>query len=339
MTRKNKTITRRLFVKQTAALSSAAFLYSCGQSGDTSILSSTVSNPSDHPDTPSPVRGDTLADEMPKRKLGETDMYVSCLSFGGGSQFKANDNGKWEPLLERAVELGVNYFDTHRGYGTENRFGEILPAYRDKIYLATKTDSSNDGDIRRDLEQSLKELKTDYLDVYLLHEQNEPDSKAWEILQTLKSEGVVKYIGFSNMDSSSGAKSFIEQHKPDIALLALSACGYGGHRDKALPSAISEKSGVLAMKTMRYCTGHATPKELLAHVLDLEGVSTALVGHAGGVKQLEENVSLVKDIASSTGILYDRAELERRLAPLANPYYMKWARADYRDDGDSYMWS
>ena len=331
-------ISRRSFVKKAAAFSSAAFLYSCSRSGDTDPLTSTITGPSGNPDGQSPLTGGTLADEMPRRKLGNTDLYVSCLSFGGGSQFKANGDGTWEPLLERAIELGVNYFDTHRGYGTEDRYGEILPACRDRIYLATKTDSRDNTGIRNDLDESLKQLRTDYLDVYLLHDCNGPDPSAWEVMQNLKSEGLVKYIGFSNMSDSNGARAIIEQHKPDIALMAMSACGYGGFKDNALPAAVSGNSGVLAMKTLRYCTGQATARELLAYVLDLEGVSTALVGHAGGAEQLEENVGIVKEIASTVGIRVDRAELERRLAPLADPYHMKWARADYRDDGDSYMW-
>ena len=53
---------------------------------------------------------------MPMRLLGKTGLKVSCLAFGGGSNFAKNKNGEWEPMLERAVELGINYFDTASEY-------------------------------------------------------------------------------------------------------------------------------------------------------------------------------------------------------------------------------
>ena len=82
---------------------------------------------------PAALSGEASEADMPTRPLGETGMDVSLLTFGGGSQFMRNPDEKWQPLLERAVELGVNYFDTASQYGgraeltSEERYGRILP--------------------------------------------------------------------------------------------------------------------------------------------------------------------------------------------------------------------
>jgi len=120
--------TRREFLKTAAATSSAAVL---GSMASPILAAEKGKNaPTTQP-----------ADTMPKRILGKTGMKVSVLSFGGGSQFKKNKDGDWQPLLQRAIDLGINYFDTHMDYGTEQRFGEILPKYRKNIYIVTKFDA------------------------------------------------------------------------------------------------------------------------------------------------------------------------------------------------------
>ena len=92
---------------------------------------------------------------MPTRRLGSTGLEVSLLAFGGGSQFLLNNDGDWEPMLERAVEMGVNYFDTSSSYqwgasmSSEERFGEVLAPLRDKVLLATKFDSREPSEAGR----------------------------------------------------------------------------------------------------------------------------------------------------------------------------------------------
>ena len=60
--------------------------------------------------------GNTASQIVPKRTLGKTDMKISVLSFGGGSQFLNNPDGTWEPMLEKAIEDGINLFDTSPDY-------------------------------------------------------------------------------------------------------------------------------------------------------------------------------------------------------------------------------
>lgn len=320
--------TRREFLKTAAATSSAAMLGS-------------VASPmlgADKKASPKP------ADEMPKRILGKTGMKVSVLSFGGGSQFLKNKDGAWEPLLQRAVDLGINYFDTHQNYKTEERFAEILPKHRKKVYIVTKFDPRDVDGMMKSFEGSLKRLKVDYVDALLLHNLTKRDDLkafekgAWKRMQKLKSEGTAKFIGFSSMSSATASRNFIEQLDPDIALIAMNATRYAGFAKLALKPAVKKNVGVIAMKTVRGIVGRKGVKaiDLLQYVLDKEGVASALVGHYG-MNILEENVKLVKEITKRKKMTAAaRKQLEVACEPYANPYVLEWARPDYRDDGVSY---
>lgn len=323
--------TRREFLQTSVAIPSAAVLGMAAATGLGADEGKTA------PDAPP-------ADALPKRPLGKTGMNVTALSFGGGSQFKKNKDGKWEPLLERAVELGVNYFDTHADYGTEERFGKILPKHRRKIYIATKFESRDPDKAMRSFERSLKLLKTDYVDVLLVHDLNSKDdidafaNGAWKRMQKLKSEKTARFIGFSSMRSASKSKEFIEKLSPDIALVAMNATRYAGFAKLTLKPARQRQVGVLAMKAMRGLVGRdgVKPEDLLAYVLDRKPVASAVVGHYG-MEVLESNVKIVKALAQRKQVsLRARRDLEARCAHLAGPHALCWARSDYLDDGESY---
>ena len=94
--------------------------------------------------------------KIPRRVLGNTGLETSILAFGGGSQFLQNNDGEWEKLLEAAVEGGINFFETAATYiasqfwetgdgksldSSEQRYGQVLSAYRDQIVLSTKLPS------------------------------------------------------------------------------------------------------------------------------------------------------------------------------------------------------
>ncbi len=288
---------------------------------------------------------------LPKRTLGRTGLEVSILSFGGGSQFMVNKNGQWEPLLERAVEMGINYFDTGPGYGkrsspcSEERYGQILSKYRDKVLISTKIDSRDPDQAMRDLEVSLKRFKTDYVDVLLLHHVGgrnpkrkveetaaDLDKGIYTTLRKLKEQGVARHIGLSVMFSGEVAKEMIEVLDPDVALMTLTATKYGEVAEVALPAARERNTGVIAMKVMRWVVNKgATAKELLHYDLALDGVASAMVGHAS-MEILEENYRNALAYGAPGEPVVDKAELEARLSPLATPDVLQWARPDYDDE-------
>jgi len=280
---------------------------------------------------------------LPMRELGKTGLQVSVLGFGGGSQFLKNEDGVWEPLLQQAVDAGVNFFDTSAGYqwgasmSSEERFGRILTPYRKKIILSTKCDNRDPNRALKDFERSLKRMQTDYVDVLMIHSiEDSEDLDALEkglypALVKLKEQKAVRFIGFSCMNSAAKSRLLIERLDFDIALLAMNPTGYGDFAKVALPSATEKQMGVVAMKVMRGLVGtKATAQELLAYAWNLPGVATALVGHYGP-NVLGENIRLAKQLSSKGTTALNHMALERRLAREAGPHTLCWARADYYD--------
>ena len=116
------------------------------------------------------------AGELPKRRLGRTNRMVSCIGFGAGSRYcnwVAEDEGRLQQHIDYAIKLGVTYFDSARSYGNglaEERYGKYLtPKYRKQIFLNSKTQQRTYDGVMREIEISLKTLKTDYLDLYCMH--------------------------------------------------------------------------------------------------------------------------------------------------------------------------
>jgi aryl-alcohol dehydrogenase-like predicted oxidoreductase len=151
--------TRRKFLKAAAITTTAAMIPSVSgaiafRKGDASALKS---------------------EELPKRRLGRTNRMVSCIGFGGGSRYCnwVADEATLQKQIDHAIKLGITYFDSARSYGNglaEERYGKFLtPKYRDQIFLNSKTTERTYDGVMREIEISLKTLKTEYLDLYCMH--------------------------------------------------------------------------------------------------------------------------------------------------------------------------
>ena len=220
----------------------------------------------------------------------------------------------------------------------EERFGKTLPAYRDKIYISTKFESRTRDDAMVEIEQSLARMKTDYIDFLLLHsvEKSEDmdlfEKEIYPMLQKLKEEGVARFIGFSSMNSAEKSRDLINRFDIDACILAMNPTKYGNFAQVALPAAREKNVGVFAMKVMRNIVGkEASAEELISYVLGQQGVASACIGHFG-MGTLEENASIIKNIkVDKKAQLYDGRDIESRLAHLAGPHALCWARHDYFD--------
>jgi aryl-alcohol dehydrogenase-like predicted oxidoreductase len=323
----NHRLPRRHFIQQSAALVSAVAFANFGAA---------------------PLAAAPAADQLPRRRLGRTGMEVSALIFGAGKFFQELPDGQWEPLVQRALDLGVNYFDEASGYHfnklnahSETRLGQILPAHRKSVYVCTKLDQRDPELAKRELEGCLQRLRMDYVDVLMVHSltQKETDLGALEKgiyaqLRKWKEQGVARQIGFSTMmtDGPMTGK-LIEVLNPDVTLMAISAAKYGSIAENALPAAKARNTGFIAMKMLRDVVGKgpASARELLHYAWSQPGVAALCVGHSS-LQQLEENAKTVRELARGITAL-DRAALERRLAHLANPEVLSWARPDYFDRG------
>lgn len=141
-----------------------------------------------------------------KRKLGNTELLVSvvalgCWPMGGDYWGRANDDESIR-TIHRALELGVNFFDTAPAYGdghSEAIVGLGLAGRRNEAIISTKTQATPEQ-IRPSLEASLERLRTDYVDVLFVHwpRRSEPLARTMETLEILRAEGLIRAIGVSN---------------------------------------------------------------------------------------------------------------------------------------------
>ena len=280
---------------------------------------------------------------MPVRTLGKTGLKVSLLAFGGGSQFLLAKDGDWEPLLERAIASGINFFDTSTGYQwkssrtSEERFGEILPRHRKSVYVSTKFESRDPEKARAEFERSLRRMKMDYVDCLLIHSIEPSEDIAalgkgvYRTMQKLKEEKLARFIGFSSMNSSTKSKELMETLDVDVAILAMNATQYGDFAKAALPAAREKNVGVVAMKLMRGLVEEgAKPADLLYYAWTQPGVASTVIGHVR-MSQLEENLRHAESFSAEKAAAFDRRGLETRVAHLAGPHALCWARDGYRD--------
>ena len=136
--------------------------------------------------------------------LGKTGLKISRLGFGGIPIQKV-DAATTRKLIIAMVEKGINYIDTARGYTVSECFlGEALEGYRDKFILATKSMARDKAGMATDIETSLKNLRTDYIDIYQVHnpsveqlEQVLAPGGALEALLEAKEAGKIGHIGLT----------------------------------------------------------------------------------------------------------------------------------------------
>ncbi|MEX0981145.1 MAG: aldo/keto reductase [Bacteroidales bacterium] len=177
-------IDRRQFLKLSAALAAVMSLPACGQ----------------------PVLSDRWGKVLPRRRLGKTGLEPTIFTIGGGP-FDANFKNM-EGVIETAIQGGCRFFETARSYGkgeSEKQFGQFLtPKYRDDIILMSKTRSLDGESAKQDIDASLEALKTDYIDIYLIHAittkedlENRLIGGVYDAFVRAKEEGKIGHIGFS----------------------------------------------------------------------------------------------------------------------------------------------
>ncbi|MFC2123568.1 aldo/keto reductase [Bacteroidota bacterium] len=281
--------------------------------------------------------------KMPMRTLGKTGEKISILGYGCGSQFMLMEDGDWEPHLEHAYNEGINYFDTASTYGedapvpSEERLGKIIPSFRKNIFLLTKMHERDPETAKKEFERSLKRLKTDHVDALLIHTIGPRDTLmdiekgVYQVLRKFKEEKTARYIGFSSMDSAEVSKDLIENLEFDVTLLAMNATSYGNFVDITLPSAREKNLGIISMKIMRDIVNKgANPQELLEYNWSLPDVAVNVVAMTG-MEPLKQNIEIARNYGNGVLSSVDSIELENRMAHLATPDVLSWARPGYYD--------
>jgi aryl-alcohol dehydrogenase-like predicted oxidoreductase len=212
----------------------------------------------------------TPLNPIPRRTLGRTGEQLSIIGFGGIVVMNET-TGEASNIVAEAVDRGINYFDVAPSYGNaQERLGPALVPYRVKSFLACKTDGRMKDDSRADLEESLRLLKTDHVDLYQFHALTKMadldrvlgPGGAIETMEAAKKEGKIRFIGFS-VHSAETAVAAMDRYNFDTILFPVNwvlftQAGFGA---QILKKAQEKKVGILALKGMAKTVWAADQKQ------------------------------------------------------------------------------
>lgn len=255
----------------------------------------------------------STASTMPERRLGNTGISVPIFGLGGAGKTPLSRRGKEQEaiaLVEQALTLGIRYFDTAASYGpSEGYLGRVLPAYREEIFLASKTGARDRDGAWRDLEQSLKRLKTDRLDLWQLHhvsfheelDQIFSNAGASKALEEAKEQKLIQFSGITGHHEPDVIAAGLRRYPFDTALVSLNAADTHHPRPFApavLPVAQERNVGIIAMKVPAYGRLFKPGvlegmEQAMGYVLSLPGVHCCIVA-AETPEQLTANVEVAR---------------------------------------------
>lgn len=239
---------------------------------------------------------------MEYRILGKTGLRVSRIGFGGIPIQRIDAEGT-RALMQALVEKGVNYIDTARGYTvSEEYLGYGLEGIRDKFVLATKSMSRDKESMARDIAISLANLRTDYIDLYQLHNPKLEEldiifseNGAIQALRQAKAEGKIGHIGITAHSAAVFEKA-LEYDEIETVMFPYNIVESQG---KELIARCREKNvGFICMKPL---AGGAIEDGRLAlrYILANDNVTVAIPGMAE-VKELEQNLAAAEDTSPLT---------------------------------------
>ena len=263
--------------------------------------------------------------QVPRRKLGKTGRDIPILLMGGSMRM----DPRFDPKLAECLRYGVNYFDTADCYGTEAAIGTFLQRVgkRDEVWITTKSDRWEPDGMRGNLATSLERLKTDHVELFFMHQLDNPafiSSETARAADAFKKEGRIKFFGFSchsgnvvDLLRKAAATTFI-----DAIMFRYNFRSYG---NKELNQAIDECAraniGLIAMKTQGAETADAAAparfeqtgkwnkfQSTLKAVWMDERISAA-VSQMDNLEKLKQNIAAALD-RHELGLL-DRQSLER----------------------------
>jgi aryl-alcohol dehydrogenase-like predicted oxidoreductase len=304
---------------------------------------------------PAKAQNSPSAPALPTRNLGLTGYKVGIFSLGGqGALERANNQAVAVPIVERALDLGVNYIDTSSIYGgperwSERYIGEVMRRRRAGAFLASKTkERTRDGSLRM-LEESLKLLQTDHLDLWQLHDIGLPEDieavfakgGAMEALRQAHEQKIVRHLGITGHYRPDALAEGIRRYPFDAILMAVNAADphHFSFTETLLPLAVEKRMGIIGMKipgrsrllaswtpppverqknswegaVIATTPGPFLMREAMYYSLSLP-VSTVIIG-CDNVQQLEENVQLAREFTPLSA--HQMSALSARAEPVS----------------------
>lgn len=269
---------------------------------------------------------------MESTTFGKTGRKVSRLGFGGAPAGLTNYLDTYSPgdidqreqviaALQRAVELGITYFDTAPGYGdgaSERLFGEALAGAGDEIFIATKI-NQDEKEVRRSIEASLTRLRREQLDLVQIHGSSYTAQRAASILgnsgmleqlEALRDEGLIRHLGFTSEDNNAALFDFIHSGRFAVMQICYNLLHQHAYEPtRPFGSLLEADKASMGTVTMRTLTSGLLQKwirqvnpaddfdytpALLHFVLSNPYVDVALVGMRT-VDEVERNVAIAAD--------------------------------------------
>ncbi len=247
---------------------------------------------------------------LPKRVYGKTGIRMPVLALGGAGVFGNITNRKLGvEIIREAVESGVEYLDTAQQYrDSEDIFGEAIEGIRSRVFLSTKSDKRTYDGAKRELESSLRRLRTDRLDQWIVHHVSYPHEVerlfakdgAMRAFQEAKEQKVVRFLGVSGHNDPAVLITMLERFPFDMVLFPLNPTEV--HHPKSFMGdffklAQKQKLGLAVMKVMGIGRlvgqGKLTVSEAVHYALS-HSIHTAVI-LCNSLQELREVVGAVRE--------------------------------------------
>lgn len=256
-----------------------------------------------------------VMETLPKRPLGKTGEQITILGLGGEGLLRTYDRQEEAvALIHRALDLGITYFESARAYAaSESNYGMALQERRGKVFLASKShERTGDGALKH-LEATLKNMKTDFLDLWIVHDVRTPKDLdlifgpkgAIRAFEAAKRNKLARFIGISGHRNPTILSRAIDLFPFDAVLMPINPAEphYWSFLDGVLPKAEKKEMGMMGMKTLSrgVCIkifGVESTENFLRFALT-QPISTAVVG-CETMEQLEMNVRIAKSFQPMT---------------------------------------
>jgi predicted aldo/keto reductase-like oxidoreductase len=277
------------------------------------------------------------AGDIPMRTFGKTGVKLTVIGQAGG-RFPLTTDEEAIAVTRRAVELGINYFDTAHSYWnghSEEIYGKVLPRFRQQVFITTKSTMRSRKDAQAELDLSLKRLKTDYVDLWQVHsiidredvEKVFAPGGAIEAFEAAKKAGKCRFIGFTGHTDPYAHLEMLKRYdKWDTILMPLHIADplYLSFEKLVLPAAVERGLGIQGMKNF----GNAkllqsfSVRECLTYVLSLPIHCTAI--GCTTIGQLEDDVRIARSFKALSDA--EMVALRSRAERIKGPQLEDWKK-------------
>ncbi len=240
------------------------------------------------------------------RPLGRTGWNASVIALGGVKWDTKCTEEDAIAIIRRAIELGINVVDTAHGYGngqSETRLGKALQELRDRVFLSTKTWQRSYDNAMREMEESLRRLQVDTVDLMVVHSLDNEDEyrqimsrpSVLDAMEKLRDEGVVRHIGVSGHWVRHVLQRILQEYPFDAVICPIGlfnvAYNYTFH-DTVIATAREQGIAILGMKVLGAGRArHARSIEPYLRYSLHQPVDTLIIG-ADSARDVEEQVRI-----------------------------------------------